>query len=316
MLFFNTAIDGIQMGLVFAVLAMGVYISYSILGFPDLSVDGTFPLGGIICTILMLRLGLDPILSVFLSFFAGFLVGALTGFLHVKLKITDLLSGIIVMTGLLSVTLALTMLLTKNGQTTTIFSFRSENVNGVFGNDFISSFGKNKDYAIIAVLLLFVVAVKIIIDLFLKTKLGYLLKATGNNEKLVTSLGKDPGTYKMLGLALANGFVAVSGALYSNLYMSYDNTCGSGKVVLALASVIIGTSVFSKIKIFGGTTSVILGAIVYSFCLNFLALIDENGIYLKLLNAGMFALILVINSKTRFRKKSSSFNAYSEEEKK
>ena len=133
--------------------------------------------------------------------------------------------------------------------------------------------------------------------------MGYMLRATGDNETLVVSLGKDSGLYKILGLALANGFVAVSGALYSHLYMQYDNTCGSGKVVLALASVIIGIAVFSKIKIVKDTTAVIFGAIVYSLCLNYLVLVDTNGIYLKILNATLFALILIFNEKT-----SSFFN--------
>lgn len=110
MLFFATTIDGLQMGLCFAVLALGVYISYSILDFPDLSVDGTFPLGGVCCTVLMLKLGVPALIAVFLSFFAGVIAGAVTGILHVKFNISKLLSGIIVMTALLSVTLALTKL--------------------------------------------------------------------------------------------------------------------------------------------------------------------------------------------------------------
>ena len=115
MLFFATTIDGLQMGLCFAVLALGVYISYSILDFPDLSVDGTFPLGGVVCTILMLKLGIPALPSILLSFFAGLAAGVVTGALHVKFNISKLLSGIIVMTALLSVTLALTKLLTKTG---------------------------------------------------------------------------------------------------------------------------------------------------------------------------------------------------------
>ena len=154
-----------------------------------------------------------------------------------------------------------------------------------------------KDYVILAILVLIVVLLKIIIDLFLKTKTGYLLRATGDNEKLVISLGRDAGTYKILGLALANGFVAVSGALYSQLYMQYDNTSGSGKVVLALASVIIGIAVFSGFRFLKNTTAVILGAIIYSLCLNYLVLVDTDGIYLKLLNAVMFTLILIFNEK-------------------
>ena len=299
MLFFATTIDGLQMGLCFAVLALGVYISYSILDFPDLSVDGTFPLGGVCCTVLMLKLGIPALPAVLLSFFAGFAAGAVTCVLHVKFNISKLLSGIIVMTALLSVTLALTMLLTKTGLTTTIFSFRSENLQGIFSGRASQLLGSaNRDYMILIIELVFVIAVKIIIDLFLKTKLGYMLRATGDNETLVVSLGRDSGLYKILGIALANGFVAVSGAMYSNLFMQYDNSSGSGKVVMALASVIIGLAVFSKIRFISDTTSVILGAVIYSLCLNYLVLVDTNGIYLKLLNAAMFALILIFNEKT------------------
>lgn len=299
MLFFATTIDGLQMGLCFAVLALGVYISYSILDFPDLSVDGTFPLGGVVCTILMLKLGVPALPAILLSFFAGLAAGAVTGVLHVKFNISKLLSGIIVMTALLSVTLALTKLLTRTGLTTTIFSFRSENLSGIFSGTAAGLLGTaNRDYMILIIELLFVIAVKIIIDLFLKTKLGYMLRATGDNEMLVVSLGKDSGTYKILGIALANGFVSMSGALYANLFSQYDNSCGSGKVVMALASVIIGMAVFSKIRFMSDTTAVILGAVIYSLCLNYLVLVDTNGIYLKLLNAAMFALILIFNDKT------------------
>ena len=156
----------------------------------------------------------------------------------------------------------------------------------------------NRDYMILIIELVFVIAVKLIIDLFLKTKLGYMLRATGDNEMLVVSLGRDSGTYKILGIALANGFVAMSGALYANLFSQYDNSCGSGKVVMALASVIIGMAVFSKIRFISDTTAVVLGAVIYSLCLNYLVLVDTNGIYLKLLNAVMFALILIFNDKT------------------
>ena len=306
-LFFGTTIDGLQMGLCFAILALGVYISYTILDFPDLSVDGTFPLGGVFCTVLMLKLGLPPLLAIILSFAVGFLAGMVTGILHVKFRISNLLAGIIVMTALLSVTLASTMLLTKNGMTTTIFSFRSENLQGLFDGAFINLFGKGgKDYMILAVELALVIAFKLIIDLFLKTKLGYMLRATGDNEKLVVLLGRDSGNYKILGLALANGFVAVAGAVYANLFSSYDNDSGSGKVVMALASVIIGMAVFSRIRFVKDTSAVIIGAVIYSLCLNYLVLVDSNGIYLKLLNAVLFALILIFNERvTAFMNKHS-----------
>lgn len=298
MLFFATTVDGLQMGLCFAILALGVYISYTILDFPDLSVDGVFPLGGVCCTVMMLKLGMPPVPAIVLSFLFGFAAGTVTGVLHVKCRISKLLCGIIVMTALLSVTLALTQLLTRTGMTTTIFSYRSELLTGIFNGAAVGWLGSgNRDYMILIIEAVIVVAVKIVIDLFFKTKLGYMLRATGDNEKLVVSLGKDVGNYKILGLALANGFVAVSGAVYAHLYMQYDNDCGSGKVVLALASVIIGMAVFSRIRLVKDTTAVICGAIVYSLCLNYLVLVDSNGIYLKLLNAVMFALILIFNDK-------------------
>ena len=113
MLFYSTTLDGLQMGLCFAVLSLGMYISYAILDFPDLTVDSTFPLGGVCCTILMLRLGVPALPAILLSFVAGFAAGAVTGFLHVRCRITKLLSAIIVMTGLLTVTLALTSRLSR-----------------------------------------------------------------------------------------------------------------------------------------------------------------------------------------------------------
>ena len=207
MLFYATTIDGLQMGLCFAVLALGIYISYSILDFPDLSVDGTFPLGGVCCTLFMLRLGLPPVAATVLSFAVGFAAGCVTGVLHVRFKISKLLSGIIVMTGLLSVTLALTKLLTKNGQTTTIFSFRSENLTGLFGGKLLANMSADaRDYAILGILLVAALLVKLLLDVFMKTYLGYMLKATGNNEQLVVSLGRDVGRYKILGLALGTFF--------------------------------------------------------------------------------------------------------------
>lgn len=294
MLFLGTTIDGLQMGLCFAILALGMYISYAILDFPDLTMDGSFPLGGVICTVLLYRAGIPPVPAILLAGVVGAGAGAVTGLLHVKLKITPLLSAIITMTGLLSVTLALTQLLTEQGNTTTIFSYRGAGVKGLFD---VSLTGYAKDGVIIAILLAAVVVIKVLLDLFFSTKLGYMLKASGSNGRVVVALGRDVGSYKILGLSLANALAAMSGAVYAQYYASYDNTCGSGKVVLALASVIIGLALFSQAKRVKDTTAVIIGAVIYSLCLNYLVLVDENGIYLKLLNAILFAIILICNDK-------------------
>jgi len=291
LLFFNTALDGIKIGLCYAIVALGMYIAYSILDFPDLTTDGTFPLGGVIGTIFIYKLGLHPILALLGGFVAGALMGALTGVLHVKLKISKLLSGIIVMTGLLSITLALTTILTGTGFSVTNFSYIANGFNGLFNN----GTKKTDTKLVILILLAVVIVIKILMDLFFKTKIGFLLKATGNNEALITALGKDVGNCKILGLALANGLTGLSGALYAQLMCNYDNTCGSGKVVLALASVIIGLALFRKVSFVKPTTAVIVGALLYSLCLNFFTLLDANGLYLKLMNAVCFVIILVVS---------------------
>ncbi len=292
MLFLNTAIDGLQLGLCYAVVAMGMYIAFSVLDFPDLTADGSFPLGGVVGTILIYRCSFNPVLALLGAFAAGVVAGSITGVLHVKFNISKLLSSIIVMTGLLSVTLALTKLLTKTGFTTVNFSYTANGFDGLFntGNTVLN------DSAVILILAVIVIAVKLLLDGYFKTKSGFMLKATGNNESLVTSLGKDVGFYKILGLAVANGLTALSGALYAQLTRNYDNTSGTGKVVLALASVIIGLAIFSKAKHVKDTTAVIIGAVIYSLCLNYFTVIDSDGTYLKLMNAVCFALILIVNN--------------------
>ena len=292
MLFLNTAIDGLQLGLCYAVVAMGMYIAFSVLDFPDLTADGSFPLGGVVGTILIYRCSFNPVLALLGAFAAGVVAGSITGVLHVKFNISKLLSSIIVMTGLLSVTLALTKLLTKTGFTTVNFSYTANGFDGLFntGNTVLN------DSAVILILAVIVIAVKLLLDGYFKTKSGFMLKATGNNESLVTSLGKDVGFYKILGLAVANGLTALSGALYAQLTRNYDNTSGTGKVVLALASVIIGLAIFSKAKHVKDTPAVIIGAVIYSLCLNYFTVIDSDGTYLKLMNAVCFALILIVNN--------------------
>lgn len=298
MLFFKTAVDGLQIGLCFAVLALGVYISYSVLDFPDMSVDGSFPFGGVLSSVLMLRLGLPPILAVVAAFAASAAVGALTGVLHVKFKVGSLLSGIITMTAMLSVNLALTVFLTDNGYTTTIFSYRSKGLEGLFGTELFTSADSNtRDLLTLGLLFVILIIVKLALDLFLNTDIGYMLRATGDNEKTVVSGGRDPGRYKIIGLALANGLAGISGSLYCQLYMQYDNGSGSGKAVTALASVIIGCALFSGARRIKHTTAVAVGAVIYSLCLNFLTLVDKNGIWLKFMNALLFALILIFNDR-------------------
>lgn len=298
-LFLNTTLAGLELGLVYAVAALGMYIAYSVLDFPDLTADGSFPLGGVVSTILLYRAGMPPLPALLLAALAGAACGALTGVLHARFRITPLLSGIIVMTALLSVTLGLTTFLSPTGNTLVNFSYIVYDVRGLFN----PAGAALAPWALILVLLLAVVIVKLLLDLFFRTRVGYLLIATGDNPRLVTSLGRHPGAYKILGLALANGLVALGGALYAGMRMQYDNTSGSGMVVLTLASVIIGTVLFSRARFVRPTTATIIGALIYALCLNYFVLLDPNGIYLKIMNAAAFACILIVYGRAADRRK-------------
>lgn len=298
MLVLNTALEGVRLGLCYAILAMALYVSYTVLDFPDLSVEGSFPLGGVVGTIVLYRLGVPPLVAILFSAAAGVLCGALMGVLHVKCGISKLLSGIIVMTGLISVTLALTQVLSDRGGTETFFHYIPKGVHGLFNSRIMEGMtGTPRTLFSIGVLLLFVLAVKLLLDLFFSTKTGYLLRAAGANGQMVRTLGKDPGNSKILGLMISGALVGVAGGLYAQMRLQYDNTSGAGKVVIALVAVIMGLSLFGRIPRLRPTTAVILGAILYSLALCFFTLIDKQGIYLKLFNAAFFAAVLILGEK-------------------
>lgn len=273
-------------GFIYALMALGVYITYSILDFPDLSVDSTFPLGAAVTATLIL-LGVPPLATLFLSFFAGALAGMTTGLIHVKLKVRDLLSGIIVMTGLYSINLAIT----GNKANLPIFSQET-----IFENEFISSLPEGvQEYSTVILLLLIVLVVKVLLDLYMQTRSGYLLRAVGDNETLVTSLAKDKGTVKIIGLALANGLAALAGSVYCQQKGFFEISIGTGTMVMGLASVIIGTKVFARFGKIKATTAVILGTIVYKACVSAAMAMGLKTLYLKLITALFFLIVLVVS---------------------
>lgn len=239
---FNFWLGVLEQGLIFGIMALGVYISYKILDFPDLSVDGSFPLGAAV-TAASLTSGMSPAIACVLSLLAGAIAGGVTGVLHVKLKITNLLSGIIVMTGLYSVNLRI---------------MGKANI-PLFNNETIFTSSNNT----LIVILIFVLVTKYILDFFLDTKIGFLLKATGDNPKLITSLGIDKGMIKILGLAISNALVALSGSIMAQYQSFSDVGMGSGIVVMGLASIILGEALFKKLSWVKLTTVAVLGAIIY-----------------------------------------------------
>ncbi len=288
-MFVSVLLTIMQQGLCYAIVALGVYISYKILNFPDLTVDSSFPLGGIVCFSLI-QAGCPYVIAIIAAFAAGALAGFITGFIHVKFKISGLLSGIITMTALLSINFAIAKgnVLIPYGDKTTLFS-----------NSFTRLFGDDLTLLAIAniiIMLVIVILIKVLMDLFFKTKSGYMLRAVGDNEQMSIALGSNSGFYKILGLCLANGLVALAGAIYSQYMTYYDNTSGTGMVVIALASVIIGTAIFKNLKIVKGTTAAIIGAIIYTAVLNAIIALGVPTLYLKLVMAGAFLIILILNT--------------------
>lgn len=281
-------------GLIYALMALGVYITYTILDFPDLSVDSTFPMGAAVTATLILA-GMPPLLTLFIAFGAGALAGTVTGLIHVKLKVRDLLSGIIVMTALYSLNLRIT------GDKANLPIFSRDTI---FDNEFVYGLPSPlNEFSTVVILLLIVAAVKILLDLYMKTRSGYLLRAVGDNETLVTSLAKDKGSVKILGLALANGLAALSGAVYCQQKGFFEISVGTGTIVMGLASVIIGTKVFARFGKLKATTAVILGTIVYKACVSAAMAVGFKTLYLKLITSAFFLVILVVseNGKKKVR---------------
>ncbi|MDE6762867.1 MAG: ABC transporter permease [Oscillospiraceae bacterium] len=285
----------LEEGLMYALLAIGVYITYSILDFPDLSVDGTMPMGAIVTAVLIIN-GMNPWLCLVITFLLGMACGAVTGLLHVKLNIRPLLCGIIVYTAMLSINL---VILFKGNNGITVASFFRKPT--IFNSGIATVF--HDTWKIVILSLILVVVCKIIMDFYLKTKSGLLLRATGDNERYVTMLAKDPGYTKILGLAIGNGFAALSGCVIAQQKGSADQQMGVGMVVLGLASVIIGLSIFKKVKFMKPTTMVILGSILYKAFLSAALALNLPTEYLKLLMAILFTLALVFSEKFTGKKK-------------
>ena len=275
-------------GLIYAIMALGLYITYKILDFPDLSVDGTFPKGAAVTAMLILK-GVHPALTLLLSFAAGLLAGCITGLIHVKLKVRDLLSGIIMMTALYSINLRI-----AGKANLPIFSKQT-----IFENTFLEAAVPEAldPYLVCIILFVIVLLCKILLDLFLKTRAGYLLRAVGDNEVLVTSLAKDKGMVKILGLALANGFVALAGCVYCQQKGFFEVSTGTGTMVIGLASVIIGTKLLKRFHGVKATTAVIFGSIVYKACVSLAIALGMAASDLKLITAVLFLIILVASNR-------------------
>lgn len=279
-------ISTLTQGALYSLVAFGVYITYSVLNFPDLSVDGTFPLGAALTAGLLLR-GANPWAALAAAMAAGMLAGAFTGVVHVVFRVRDLLAGIITQTALFSVNLLIngTSNVALERSAKTIFQ-TGEVLGGM-------SLGTRRLIVALAIAL----AVKLLLDLYFRTKSGLLLRAVGDNAALVTALGKNMGAVKILGLALSNGLVALAGGIVCQADRSFTSTMGAGQVVFGLASVIIGISLFRKASFVRATTAVLVGSILYKACIQAAMQLGFQPFMLKFVTAMLFLLVLVLSGR-------------------
>lgn len=279
----------LEQGLIYAILALGVYITFKILDFPDMSVDSSFPLGAAV-TALMIANGLPPLLTLPASMLAGALAGALTGIIHVRFKVRDLLSGIIVMTGLYSVNLHI-----AGRANVQLFSF-----NTIFKNPAINALPFSVQTYIPAIILFVItLIVKLLLDAYLSTRSGFLLRATGDNPSLVATLAKDSGKVKILGLSIANALVALSGCIMCQYQRYFDISMGTGTLVLAVASVIVGSQLLRGLRFLGATSAVVLGSILYKGCVALALSMGLSPFDLKLVTAALLLIIIIAGGHDR-----------------
>ncbi len=274
-----------EQGMIYAIMGLGVYITYKILDFPDLTVDGSFPLGAAIAAAMISR-DMNPLLAVLVACAVGAVVGFLTGLIHVKLKVRDLLSGIIMMTALYTVHLRI-----AGRANLPIYGKATIFDNGIVNNIFTGPLAQFKTVIIILVVTLIA---KYLLDWYLSTQSGFMLRAVGDNETIVTSSGVDEGKVKIIGLAISNALVTTGGCIYAQQQRFYDASMGPGTVVIGLASVIIGTSLFRKVTFLRVTSSVVIGSILYKACVAIAIKLGMPSSDLKLITAVLFLAILVI----------------------
>lgn len=259
----SSMLSSIEVGLIFSILAMGYMLTYKYLKYYDLSLEGTYPLGAFLAAVLIQQ-GLNPYLGILGAIICGGMAGALTYFFYKKVKVDPLLSGILTLTMLYSINL-------KIGG--------ASNIPLAGKSDIFFNLPKWPFLLIIAIL------VKIAIDYYLKSEVGYLLKITGNNRKLVKQLGKNLDTYIMLGLVLSNALIALSGGLMANYQGFADIQMGTAMIVTALASIIIGDTIMKSSDKLKDTSRAILGALIYRIISGLAIYLGLNPNDLKLVTA-------------------------------
>lgn len=267
---FLSLFGAVESGAIYAIMALGVYLSFRVLDFPDLTVDGSFVTGGAVAAVSIIN-GVPPVFATILGALAGFIAGCITGFLHTKGKINPLLSGILMMIALYSVNLRImdkpqiSLLNDTTLKDQLISVWEKTGIDPLF-TSLLTKLGLERfpaTWAIVITMLIVTFIIKLLIDYYLKTEIGLALRATGDNQRMIRSFSANTDTLIIMGIGISNGLVALSGALIAQHGGFADVSMGIGMIIIGLASVIIGEAIFGIKTIARATLAVIGGAIIY-----------------------------------------------------
>lgn len=294
-------LGAIEIGLIYSLVALGVFISFRLLRFPDLTVDGSFTLGAAVTALLIVEHGVNPFAATAAGAFAGFCAGLVTATLSVKFRIMDLLASILVMTGLYSVNLRV---------------MGKPNIPLFADPTFFDSlpfFNSGSILTNAVIMLLVVTLVKLIMDWFFSTEMGLSIRATGTNARMARAQGVATGRMMMLGLALSNSLVGLAGALFAQSQGGADASMGIGTIVIGLAAVIVGERIIPARSIFWTTLAVVVGAVLYRLFIAVALQADSIGLQaqdLNLITALLVTLVLIfpliLNFGSKFLRRMSS----------
>lgn len=298
----SVVINALQQGLIFAFMALGVLLTFRLLGFPDLTVEGTFPLGAAVTARAIVE-GINPLLAVFLGALAGAAAGATTGLIHTRLKVNNILAGILTASAIYTV-----MLRTMGRPNTPLLAY--ENVYGQVLGWF--KLGEN-NYTVILVLLVFAVTSRLLLGWFLNTDLGLAVRATGSNERMISSLGVNTDNTKLLALVIANFLVGLSGAMACQAQGFADIGMGIGVLVAAIASVIAGETIFGGSRLSRLLTGVILGSVIYRGLLALGLRLGLPAEDFKLMTAVLVLLVLCLPA-LKWKKKPAVLNTAAQDQ--
>lgn len=274
-------LSGISQGLLWSIMAIGVFITFRILDIADLSAEGAFPMGAAVCALCIVN-DINPIVATIAGMLGGMLAGLVSGFLHTKMKIPALLTGIITLTGLYSINLLVL------GRSNVSFALKNTLVT------MVTRLGLNKLSAVLLIGIVCVGLVILILYLFLNTQLGLALRATGDNEAMGQANSIKVDRMKMLGYMIGNGLIALSGALLAQNNGYADLNMGVGTIVIGLASIILAEVMIKYLPLGKRLWSIVLGSVLYRMIIVFILTTDIDAQMIKLVSAILLALFLYV----------------------